>query len=187
MCAPSIAGLEHELREVRVRLAEAEETLRALRSGEVDALVESETSPSVYAQKSAAEPYRVLVEQMREGVLAVSRRGTILYCNEAFANIADSAVEALVGTSVFNLMARSELEHVTEAGGRPGCEMTLKRVSGCHSTVIVSAAPLSDEGIAINCLAVTDLTRQPLRAQYEAVVEATVDGVYSLSVRPGTS
>ena len=51
--------LEEELRETRARLAEAEETLRALHSGEVDAvLVDGEAGLQVFTLKSAAEPYR---------------------------------------------------------------------------------------------------------------------------------
>lgn len=175
-------ALRLELAETRARLAEAEETLRALRCGEVDAvLVDGDTGPQVYTLKSAAEPYRMLVEQMREGALTVSRRGTILYCNEAFAGIAGLGVERLVGSSLLELMARTDLDYLMASGGRAGREMLLKRAAGGHAAVIVSSTPMSDEGVLTTCLVVTDLTRQQLRARYEAIVEATIDGVYSLT------
>lgn len=178
----SMSELEQELLETRARLADAEETLRALHGGEVDAvLVDTEAGPRVYTLKSAAEPYRMLVEQMREGALTISARGTILYCNQAFASIAGIPAERLVGSSILDLMSQSDLDYLTDPAGRSGCEMTLTRPGNQPAAVIVSASPLNEEGMAITCLVVTDLTRQQLRARYEAIVEATIDGVYSLT------
>jgi PAS domain S-box-containing protein len=178
----SMSELEQELMETRVRLADAEKTLRALHGGEVDAvLVDPKAGPRVYTLKSAVEPYRMLVEQMREGALTVSPRGTILYSNQAFATIAGVAAERLAGSSILDFMSRNDFDYLTDPQGRSGREMTLPRPGGGHAAVIVSASPLNEEGMRITCLVVTDLTRQQLRARYEAIVEATVDGVYSLS------
>ena len=59
-----------DIADLKSRLAEAEDTLRALRSGEVDALVvDGKSGAQVFTLKSAAEPYRLLVEQMREGAI----------------------------------------------------------------------------------------------------------------------
>ena len=80
-----------ELQDLRARLAEAEDILRAIRSGEVDAvIVDREDAPAVYTLKSADSPYRLLVEQMREGAVTLSGDGIILYCNAAFARIVGS-------------------------------------------------------------------------------------------------
>jgi PAS domain S-box-containing protein len=178
----SMSEIEQELMETRARLADAEETLRALHSGEVDAvLVDTEAGPRVYTLKSAAEPYRMLVEQMREGALTVSPRGTILYSNQAFATIAGVEVERLVGSSILDLMTRHDLDYLTAPGGRSGFEMMLSRPGSSPAAVIVSASPLNEEGMPVTCLVVTDLTRLQLRARYEAIVEATIDAVYSLS------
>jgi len=67
----------HELDELRRRLREAEETLNAIRDGEVDALVASGPSgEKVFTLEGAEHPYRVLVESMNEGGnLALRRRG----------------------------------------------------------------------------------------------------------------
>ena len=53
----SEAKLLRENAELRARLDEAEETLRAIRAGEVDALVIGE---QVYSLKGAETPYRIL-------------------------------------------------------------------------------------------------------------------------------
>jgi dethiobiotin synthetase len=71
----------HEQTEtLRVRLAEAEDMLRAIRHGEIDALiVEGAGGNQVYTLHSAEEPYRNLVEQMQEGAVVLSAAGDFLY------------------------------------------------------------------------------------------------------------
>ena len=66
--------------DVRLRLEEAEETLRAIRTGKVDALVVSgPQGDQVYSLKGAEQPYRVFVEAMNEGAVTLGPEGTILY------------------------------------------------------------------------------------------------------------
>ena len=94
-----------DIADLRSRLAEAEDTLRALRSGEVDALVvDGQSGAQVFTLKSAAEPYRLLVEQMREGAVTLSLDGVILYCNEAFAGIVGKAAPRIIGSSMLDYL-----------------------------------------------------------------------------------
>ncbi len=88
-----------ELEELRARLDEAEETLRAIRSGEVDALVVSGVGgEQVFTLKGAEQSYRMLIEDMNEGALMLSLDGVILYCNRRFAeNIPPLLRESLGG------------------------------------------------------------------------------------------
>jgi len=66
----------HELDELRRRLREAEETLNAIRDGEVDALVASGPSgEKVFTLEGAEHPYRVLVESMNEGESRSQKKG----------------------------------------------------------------------------------------------------------------
>ena len=69
---------DHEQTEtLRARLAEAEEMLRAIRQGEIDALVvEGAGGNQVYTLHSAEEPYRNLVEQMQEGAVVLTAAAT---------------------------------------------------------------------------------------------------------------
>ena len=65
-----------EMEELRVRLEEAEDTLRAIGSGEVDAFVVSgPDGEQVFTLKGAEQPYRVLVETMNEGAATLPRMG----------------------------------------------------------------------------------------------------------------
>src|ERR1700744_1801385 len=80
------------------RLREAEETLEAIRTGEVDAVVVAgPQGQQVYTLENADRPYRVLVEQMQEGAVTLSENGTVLYCNERFATLVGSPHDSVVG------------------------------------------------------------------------------------------
>ena len=81
---------------LRARLAEAEEMLRAIRHGEIDALVvEGAGGNQVYTLHSAEEPYRNLVEQMQEGAVVLTSRGDILYANARFAALVGEPLESV--------------------------------------------------------------------------------------------
>src|ERR1700761_2243557 len=83
------------------RLREAEETLEAIRSGEVDAVVVAgPAGQQVYTLENADRPYRVLVEQMQEGAITLSENGTILYCNRRFAGLVGISHDSVIGLSV---------------------------------------------------------------------------------------
>jgi len=59
--------------------AELVETLRVIRSGEVDALVvNGPNGDRIFTLQSLEQPYRELVEAMNEGALTVAPNGTIL-------------------------------------------------------------------------------------------------------------
>ncbi|MGE5205850.1 MAG: histidine kinase, partial [Chlamydiota bacterium] len=69
-----------EVEELRARLQEAQETLDAIRSGAVDAIVvEGPEGRQVFTLQGAEHPYRVLAETMNEGAASLGRDGTILF------------------------------------------------------------------------------------------------------------
>ena len=69
-----------EVEDLRKRLEEAEETLRAIRSGEVDALVVSgPQGDRLYTLEGADQSYRILFETMEEGAATLGANGTVLY------------------------------------------------------------------------------------------------------------
>lgn len=105
---------------LRARLADAEDMLRAIRQGEIDALVvEGDRGNQVYTLHSADEPYRNLVEQMQEGAVALTSRGDILYANARFAAMVGEPLESVVGSRVerfVNQADREEFASLLDAG-----------------------------------------------------------------------
>src|SRR5688500_19646609 len=97
--------------------------LRAIRQGEIDALVvEGSDGSQVYTLHSADEPYRRLVEQMQEGALVLTTRGDILYCNAQFATLVGEPLESIDGSRFHRFVhssANDEFESLLgEGSGR---------------------------------------------------------------------
>src|ERR1700756_1543761 len=87
-----------QIRSLTERLAEAEETLRAVRSGEIDAfIVQGPRGEQIYSLRSAEQPYRNLVEDMLEGAAILTTDGDIAYCNKRFAELVAVPLEEAVG------------------------------------------------------------------------------------------
>jgi len=91
------------------RLKTAEETLRAIQSGEVDALmVSSRRGKQVVSLKGGEPAYRLLVEAMSEGAATLSRNGALLYCNRRFAELIRRPPGKIIRTAVQSLVADTE-------------------------------------------------------------------------------
>ena len=74
--------LRGEVGRLRLRLREAEDTLDAIRTGGVDALVVSgPQGDQVYTLTGADSAYRLLFETMNEGSATLRSDGTIFFCN----------------------------------------------------------------------------------------------------------
>src|SRR6201986_5686998 len=85
-------SLPHD--KLQERVSELEETLRAIRSGEVDAVVVSAPQgDQVFTLQGAEHPYRLLDETIDEGAATLSNDGTVLYSNQSFATIFDAQLE----------------------------------------------------------------------------------------------
>ena len=104
--APDItSNLRGELEDTRLRLAEAEETLHAIRNGEVDGLViAGSEGTQIFTLQGAQEPYRLLIEQMSEGALTLSRDGVILYANQSFVKMLQLPTGRVIGAMLQNFL-----------------------------------------------------------------------------------
>src|ERR1700726_3802175 len=90
-----------QIAELRARLAEAEETLLAIRSGDVDAItVSTPAGEQVYSLTSAEQPYREMIEAMSEGAVNITPDGMVLYCNQYFAGLTKVDQLAIMGSSL---------------------------------------------------------------------------------------
>ncbi len=121
-----------QLRDLRLRLAEAEDTLRAVRSGEIDAfVVQSAAGEQVYTLRSAEQPYRNLVEDMLEGASILTTDGDIAYSNRRFAELVGMPLEDVVGSAMERFIKPSE---------RSAYRKLLAAGSGKRRTQLVTAA-----------------------------------------------
>ena len=90
-----------EVKGIRQRLEEAEDTIRAIRVGQVDAVVVSAPKGErVFVLKGAEEPYRIFLETMSEGAATLMADGTIAYGNQRFAEMLKTPLERVMGASL---------------------------------------------------------------------------------------
>ncbi|MHB0998098.1 MAG: PP2C family protein-serine/threonine phosphatase [Armatimonadota bacterium] len=152
------------IEDLRARLDEAEETLRAIRSGEVDALVVAGPQGNqIFTLKGAESTYRVLVEAMNEGALILTSDGTVMYSNNAFADMVDIPLEQVIGSRIHRFVREHDIgavDELLEKGLHTDTkrELELKNKSKDElvpAQVSVSRLPTESEGISA---VVTDLT-----------------------------
>ncbi len=152
--------------DLRRRLEEAEETLRAIREGEVDALVVSgPQGDQVYTLKGAEQPYRVFIETMNEGAVTLGPDGTILYCNGRFAELLLRPIENVIGSEIYRFIAPTDtpsFESVLQRGrqGNSQGEIWLERGDGQLNPVHLSLCPLESDDVPCICMVAMDLTER---------------------------
>lgn len=105
--SPAIRS-DHE-EKLRARLKTAEETLAAIQSGEVDALmVLGRRGEQVVTLRGGEPAYRMLVEAMSEGAATLSSDGAVLYSNRKFAEMIRRPPGKVVGIAVHSLVEEKE-------------------------------------------------------------------------------
>jgi two-component system, NarL family, sensor kinase len=153
-------------RKLQERLDAAEETLRALRSGEVDAIVTSgPDGDCVYTLKGADEAYRLMIQTMAEGALTIAPDGLILFSNERLASMLAIPHERMIGSSFHDFIVPEDADIFSELlahkpGGGAKSEVRLKASGGMVIPVSLSVNRLKLDGIDCFCVIIADLTDQ---------------------------
>ena len=156
--------LRRELDDARRRLAEAEETLDAIRNGEVDGLVVAGSEgQQVFTLQGAQEPYRLLIEQMSEGALTLSRDGVILYANQPFARMLQLPVGRIIGVALRDFVAPADHPALanlllTAMGGRTSEEVSVRTADGAVVLLRLGLSRLQLGVDSLLCAVATDIT-----------------------------
>jgi PAS domain S-box-containing protein len=155
-----------EVADLRARLEEAEETLRAIGCGEVDAFVVSgPDGEQVFTLKGAEQPYRVLVETMNEGAATLSEEGAILYANNRLAAMLQVPLEKLLGSRLSCYVAPADLHlfgarlgRCAEGGAKD--EIALLTAAGTSLPVLMSCSSLQLPDRRGLSIVLSDLSQQ---------------------------
>jgi PAS domain S-box-containing protein len=168
-----------QIHKLQRELEEAQETLRAIRQGEVDALVvEGPQGPQLFTLKTAEQPYRMLVEQMQEGAVTLTREGDVLYCNRRFAELCGAATESIVGGPIARFVVAVDRSLLSAAlrAGRGKYEGHVLGVDGRLVPALFSVGTFVADGAESVCLVVTDMLElmrtRAARAKAEAASQA---------------
>ena len=173
-----------ELAKLHTRLADAEETLRAIRSGEVDTvMVAGKEGSQVFTLEGAEHAYRVLIESMNEGALTLTVKGAILYANQCFARMVKCPLEQVMGSSFRRFLSaedRATLRPLLKRADKSGSkiQVLLHAGDGSQMPAQISIRPLAKNGFksATIGMVVTDMTEarrneEMLRALTHRVVQ----------------
>lgn len=157
--------LDDEITELRRRLEEAEDTLRAIRTGEVDALViDSPDGEAIYTLTTADYPYRLMIDEMNQGAVSVSPDSVILYSNRNFAGMLGINGHNVSGEHFGDFVVsqlREQFDRDLQKAHRQSVrrDYLLQHQSGREVPVLISFAKLQPQTNSIS-IVVTDLTAQ---------------------------
>jgi PAS domain S-box-containing protein len=162
--------LRAALGELRQRLREPEDIIRALRHGEVDAFVVTEPrGERIYSLRSADVLYRGMIENMKEGALVLDRGGVVVYCNAYFAELIEIDRAAILGTSILPSIpeeSRSFFSNLQQPGRgavareRLRGEIVLRSQSGQLVPLFATTNRLEVDEHDLICVILTDLRGQ---------------------------
>jgi PAS domain S-box-containing protein len=167
----TLEAVEARNRALETALREASETLDAIRNGDVDAVVVGGPHGQVvYTLESADRPYRVLVEQMREGAVTLDAQGAIFYCNQSFAELIGRRSEEIIGHAIFDYVQEpGRLAAMLADAGLDGAsaEMSLILTNGGLARTNLSVVDMVVEAgdARMLCMIVTDLRQNYERAR----------------------
>ena len=147
------------------QLEEANDTLHAIRTGQIDALVvQGKNGAELYSLKTADQTYRVFIEKMNEGAVTLNEDGIILYCNSMFASMVELPLSKVMGR-LFGEFIPADCKAEYEALFHEGWEHDRKLDMPIQATTRQVPCQLSvttlqlDEGISLSVI-VTDLSYQ---------------------------
>jgi len=167
-----------EIAELKNRLEETEETLRAIRQYMVDAFVVTQANgEQVVTLNDADFPYRTMVESMNEGAATLIPDGTIFYCNPRFSEMVQVESEKLVGLRFHALIPAEEqaaFDAIFRKAGQTGLrgEFNLQATTGKRTPVQLSIYQLhtgSDKNVTGIAIIATDISE---RRQAEAKIRS---------------
>src|ERR1700730_13002113 len=153
-----------QVTDLRARVAELEKTLRAIRMGEVDAvLVSGPHGDQVFTLQGAEHPYRLMVETIDEGHAPLAEDGTVLYANRSFAEIFDIPLEKFIGAPLndFVFGEDRELLAVLIADANLNIvrgEIRLDSHRQRPRTIRLTLSPVREQGGHTICVVATELT-----------------------------
>jgi signal transduction histidine kinase len=162
----SYNDLLKEIKELQYQLQEATDTIEAIRTGQIDALVvERGDEHQIYTLKSADHSYRVFIENMTEGAVTLNSKGDIQYCNSSFARLLKRPLAGMLGASFDTFIADSSKDQfhaLVQQGWHQDCrgEILLRTAGNDPIPVQLSFTVLDLEGGNSLSIIITDLSAQ---------------------------
>jgi PAS domain S-box-containing protein len=161
---PTAEQFHAEIDELRSRLEEAEETLRAIREGEVDAVIVSGSKGDrVFALSEGENLHRLMVETMNETGLALTPDGVLVFCNDQACVTLGRPREQLIGHNLGEFVAAPDADRLrdllaTALTTKAAARVDFHRADGAAVPMNVWASRLDRPDSHLLCLVATDLS-----------------------------
>jgi PAS domain S-box-containing protein len=161
-------------------IEEAEQTLRAIQYGTVDAfVVEEPEGHRVYTLEGSDLPYSTLVERMQQGAAMLDAHGCIVYCNPSLVRLLDVPRETVTGRLLQDFLAPADetsylqLLQQAQTGSSEG-EMQLRIADGSLIPANFSFNLLSRDKSSTGVL-IADLTAQKQQMEFASRLQHMQD------------
>jgi PAS domain S-box-containing protein len=149
--------------DLRARLEEAEETLRAIREGEVDAVVVTGSKGDrVFALTESESLPRLMVETMNEAGLAVTPEGLLVFANDRAAAFLGRPKDQLLGHDLAEFVAPADADRfrqLLQNAATTDARIEFVGATGNPVPMHVWASHLDRADGPLICLVATDLSR----------------------------
>ena len=154
----------NELEKLRLRLLEAEETLNAIQNGQVDAVVvNGSEGTQVFTLEGSDYAYRILIEEMNEGVALLTTDLSIYYCNSQLASILKVPLENMIGKPITDFIPSDQLKKCKiplESSSNSSCKEEISIEAGNRTPMVIQINISFLKKIEGYYVIVTDLTEQ---------------------------
>ncbi|MDO9713608.1 HWE histidine kinase domain-containing protein [Paracraurococcus lichenis] len=175
-----MSAARDEVAELRQRLAEAEETLRAIREGEVDALVVGGAEQPQVFRLDSGESFRAFMEAMDLGAAALDAERRPIYANAALETLLGCPADTLQREGLLAVLgpaaAKVQMLLDSATSGKMTAQVGLV-VGGRARHVVVTAAPLHlafAEGFALTFTDITDRVEAAAAEESERIGRAVM-------------
>jgi PAS domain S-box-containing protein len=183
MTSASSSDKDLLIADLRLRLAEAEETLRAIRENEVDALVmRGHLDDEIFTIGGDPESYRTFMEVMEPGAAALDGSGRVLYANSTLTRLLGMSLAELQGKVLADVLAvdtGNEIGRLLKEAHttRQSREVQLPRGKGVDLHLIAMASPMqigTTSGHAVTFANVTERVLNEGAEQSEHAARAVI-------------
>lgn len=168
------------------QLAEKDDIIRAIQSGEVDVLINTNAKNKfdIFHLQGAELTYHFLIESMNEGAVTLIDDGTIIYCNKKFSEFLKLSSDKIINTNILKYIQQCKRKNTLLKDFRKNNIkeiFTLKASDHSTKTVIFSCKTLPINHATAISIVVTDLSDiQEAEHRYTTLVENASCGIVVL-------
>jgi PAS domain S-box-containing protein len=172
------------LEKLKVKLAEHENIINAIQTGQVDALMvkNKQGKVNVFPLQGSELLYQTLIESMNEGAITINPMGDILYCNNKFSQMINVLQKNVIGTKIFNYVPdkqKSRLKNlINDFVKKENKVFTLRASDSSFKTVHISCQDLQLNNIPIITMVITDISiLEQAERRYSTLMENANCGI----------